>query len=198
MADTLLRYQLPRTLKKKTVIQRLKWELQGAEFLVRNLRASRGFSSFSVEHHNGFTLSGLHPNQLREFCRLHQGLRDMQKLNFWRKMLYSARGESMVAVAVNQQNEMVGFEMFYFRTDEIPSWVIHDAFTGIVPSLRGQGLGTTIRRYSAFHLRRLGIKGISTQVPYDNLPSMKSLLNAGYVKTGESIDGQTHFMIMRF
>jgi len=184
-------------LKKKTVIQRLKWELQGAAFLVRNLRASRGLSSFTVEHHNGFALSGLHPNQLREFCRLHQELRDMHKLNFWRQMLYRARGESMVAVAVNQQNEMVGFEMFYFRTDEIPSRVIHLAFTGIAPSLRGQGLGSILRRYAVSQFHARGLRGISAQVTQDNLPSMRSLLNAGYVKTGESADGLTHFMIRR-
>jgi len=164
----------------KTFINKIAYEYEGFKFLVRNLDASRQLKKHQEATHNEYVFTGLPKDRVDEFDQLHQLVREGRKLSFWRKTLYRLRGESLCTVAINQNHNLAGFIIYYFREEEIPKSIIHEAFAGIAPQDRGKGLATALTRYSLDQFNNQNLIGVSGYVEKNNLVSVKMLERVGY------------------
>jgi len=94
--------------------------------------------------------------------------------------LYKKRGLKLVAVIKNIENDIIGFEMFYFKKYEAKDGIIHEAFIGIDNKYKNKNLATILRKFSIKHFRKSNLKAISTNIPINNMPSLVSAQNAGF------------------
>ena len=164
----------------KTFLKKIAYEYEGFKFLIRNLKASRHLRKLDRKVYKEYIFSSLPKGRIAELDQLHQLTRKGRRLGFWRKSLYRLRGESLVAVAINQNNKLVGYIIYYFREAEIPKAIIHEAFAGIAPEERAKGLATELTKYSFNQLTNQDLVGISGYVEKKNLASLKMIQNVGY------------------
>ena len=164
----------------KSFVEKIAFEYEGFKFLVRNLIASRPLKNQQQTIYNEYLFTGLPKNRIDEFEQLHQLVREGRKLSFWRKTLYRLRGERLCTVAINQNQKLAGFIIYYFREAEIPKDIIHEAFAGIAPDDRGKGLATALTIYSLDQFTNQNLIGVSGYVEKNNTASVKMLQRVGY------------------
>ena len=113
------------------IYRKLIYEIDGLIFFLRNLNASRYLPILNAEVGENYTISPCSKDDIENLCSFHKLLRNDRVLNFWRKILYRKRGLKLVAIIKNIENDIIGFEMFYFKKYEAKNGIIHEAFIGI-------------------------------------------------------------------
>ncbi len=161
-------------------INKLNHEIGGLNFFLRNLRASYQIQPISKHPHKHFIICGLPKNFVDDLDHLHQLLRDGRKINYWRRSILLIKGKSVCCIAKDETDKLIGFDYFYFRENEVNRGIIHEAYIGVAPEYRGQGIGTALRMISAKNFAISGLSAISSQIEEDNLPSLNSALHAGF------------------
>lgn len=174
-------------------LEKIIHEFEGFKFLVRNLNASQRLKTLQSSSYNNYLLTGLTKNRINDLNQLHQAIRDGRKLNYWRKLLYRYRGNRLCAVAINQVNQLVGFIYFYFREDEIAKNIIHEAFVGVKPEERGQGIATALQNYSLDQLSHQHLQGVSGYVEKNNLASVIVHQRVGYEIKDDPRDPENNY-----
>lgn len=161
------------------LFNKLKHEFEGLKFLYRNMQASHSIHPIPEVQLGGYSLCGLPQKYVGIMDELHRALRDNRPINFWRKLLLKHRGQAICGIAINN-GALLGFCLYYFREDELSSHIIHEAFIGVEPNSRNKGIATSLRYHMAKHFAMQGLKGISTQISPDNLPSLRSAKRIGF------------------
>ena len=156
------------------------WEFQGAKFLLRNLIAARRLDGFKKTKINGYTYSGAEPADLPALSYLHKDLRERRSINVWRKTLFLLAGKKFLAIVKDDNGYLVGFQMFYFRDNEMDSMILHEAFIGVRSDYRGQSIATNLTKYSTLHFSETPIKKISSRVADNNVASLRRALAGGF------------------
>ncbi|NLN70817.1 MAG: GNAT family N-acetyltransferase [Chloroflexi bacterium] len=145
-----------------------------------------------------FRLEGLAKARIGEIDALHQLLREGRGLGFWRKTYLKLVGKRVCAVIFNHDEQMVGFNYYYFRESEVKDRIIHHAFIGILPEERGKGLATALQTYAIDRLSKNKLTGISGNVKKTNTTSAKMLANVGFVLTDDPDDTTNQKIYYRF
>jgi ribosomal protein S18 acetylase RimI-like enzyme len=180
------------------IFAELVWEFQGLIFLIRNLWHSRTLEDMPEARLADISIRGMKPSEMPSVDQLQHQLRNGKRWNRWRRLLYRMRGRRLVAVAVDHQQELLGFQMFYFRQGECGQRIIHSAFTGVKPEHQGDGIGTRIRIQALRCFMKAGLAGASMYVREDNKCSMLSAERAGYHRSQRHEDGDKSLLIKRF
>lgn len=105
-----------------------------------------------------------------------------KKLGHAKRCLLKLAGKRLCLVVLDRQSgESVGFSLFYFNRRDVEEATVHEGFTGILPKYQGRGIGSAQRRHALEHFaRRPSIKGVSSRVSLNNLPSLRGNLNLGF------------------
>lgn len=162
------------------LINKIKHETEGLKFLCRNLLASRNIQPIPEANFGDFILRGLSHPHISKLDALHRLLRNGRAINCWRKMLLRMKGCSLCGVATEKNGELLGFNLYYFRPQEMEHGIIHEAFVGVIPQARGRGIATALKMHLAKHFAFNGLKGISAQIRIDNGPSLYAAKRAGF------------------
>lgn len=165
---------------KYSIFKKIKYEFDGFLFLIRNTKAARPLSSMQKTAFNSYTFVGLPRDRINELDKLHRLVRESRGLNFWRKTFYKNQGSKVCGVVINEHDQLVGFNYYYFRESELLDNIIHEAFLGVSPNERGKGLATALQRYTLDQLSTQPLIGVSGNVEKANLPSIKMLQRVGY------------------
>ena len=167
--------------------RRLIWEIEGLKFLLRNINGAKLLITFDSKFKDGYVYSGILSRDICKFNRIHKELRDSSGLNFWRYLLYFFFGKKFAALVKDESGEVIAFQMFYFKADEINRKILHEAFIGVRNEYRGNSLATKLRLFSKSQFQKSSISKISSNIPKDNSPSLRSALKSGfYVSEVES------------
>jgi RimJ/RimL family protein N-acetyltransferase len=129
---------------------------------------------------NNYTFMGLPNDRINELDELHRLIREGRGLNFWRKIFFRIQGRKVCGIAINAQDQLVGFTYYYFRESELVGMIIHEAFIGISPNERGKGIATALQRYALDHLAKQQLIGVSANIEKTNLPSIRIHQRAGF------------------
>ena len=178
--------------------EKLAWEFRGLKFLIRNLWYSRRLKDIPATTRGELSIRGMNASELPAVDQLQRQLRDGKGCNKWRRILYRIRGCRQVVVAVDGEQEVIGFQMFYFRADESKQQVIHSAFTGVQPLHQGHGIGTLIRKEALRSFSRSGLSAVSMHIREENQHSMKSAMRVGYRPVDRCSGGRKKLMMIRF
>lgn len=162
------------------IIKKIKYEFDGFLFLIRNNKATRPLAPMQKTDFNNYKFIGLPRDRINELDELHRLVRDGRGLNFWRKSFYKNQGAKVCGVVLNDNDQLVGFNYYYFRENELGDNIIHEAFLGISPNERGKGIATALQKYTLDQLSKQPLIGVSGNVEKANLPSIKMLQRVGY------------------
>lgn len=163
------------------------WEVKGFVFLLKNLYKSRKIKNIRRKVYDDITVMGCSINRLGDLEKLQYEMRNGRMFNLWRKILYLFKGKSLLCIAVDDKNELLGFIIYYFHEEDNDNNIIHQAFTGVVESQRGMGIGTVMINHMIAHFKESRIKCITSNSLEDNIASIKTKKKAGFeiVKTLE-------------
>ena len=91
-----------------------------------------------------------------------------------------ARSESVIFLA-QRQGQSVGFTQLYPSFSSVSArrtWILNDLF--VVPSCRGQGVGTLLLEAARTHTLETGAKGIGLETAVDNFTAQRLYESNGY------------------
>lgn len=180
------------------LLRKLAWEIAGLKFLLRNLWYSRLLADIPNAEYEHVLIRGMRAAELPVVDELQRQLRNGKGCNWWRRLLYRVRGRRLIAVALDLEDRVLGFQMFYFRPIECSEGVIHSAFTGVMSAHQGRGIGTRIRVQAVRGFKEAGLSGVSMFIAEDNQNSMKSAERAGYRRFERRDGGHRILMLNRF
>ena len=164
-------------------------ELRGLVFLSRNMLATSLLSLASIPQKNAreFTIEGLPQDKVEDLKSIHMNLRNGRQINFWRYSLLYFHADKICSIITCNKQNIVGFQLLYFRKNEWRKNIIHEAFIGISPEFRGMGLSTQLRKHTVEHLKRnKKLCGISSQVSRTDTTAIRSARKAGFMVLAET------------
>ncbi len=164
-----------------SIFSKLLYEFEGFKFFIRNIKGARPLSAMQDTSYQNYQLTGLTRDCVEEVDKLHKSVRNGRGLNFWRKLFMRLSGSKVCSVAINKRGQLVGFNYYYFRENEVNKGIIHDAYLGISPNERGKGIGTALQAYSVDQFKTQPLSGISGNVSKVNTPSVKMLERVGFM-----------------
>lgn len=91
-----------------------------------------------------------------------------------------ANRESVIFLAL-QDGEPVGFTQLYPSFSSVSArrtWILNDLY--VVPSCRGQGVGSALLERARAHAQETGAKGLGLQTAVDNLNAQRLYEALGY------------------
>ena len=91
-----------------------------------------------------------------------------------------ANRESVIFLAL-QDGEPVGFTQLYPSFSSVSArrtWILNDLY--VVPSCRGQGVGSALLEQARAHAQATGAKGLGLQTAVDNLNAQRLYEALGY------------------
>jgi RimJ/RimL family protein N-acetyltransferase len=90
-------------------------------------------------------------------------------------------GSKFCYILVSEKGEVFGLELYYFNKRDIIEKTIHQGYTGFKAGYRGMGIGTKARRYALQHFAKIDVlRGVSSRVSLDNIPSLKGNIKLGF------------------
>ncbi len=162
------------------ILKRFFSEIEGFKFLIRNIKNVEKLPELNSKIIGEFCIESCQKSDFNHVSKLHKLLRDGRGLNFWRKVLYKSKGKKLMFLIKDINKKIIGFQMFYFKEDEIENKIIHEAFIGIKREFRGNNLSAELRKYSIEHFSKTGLSAISTNIPTNNEPSKTSAQKSGF------------------
>lgn len=160
----------------------------GAAFLARNLVRARTLQPIPSLLLSRVALSGLPRHLIPSFDRVHESLRAGRSLGDWRSRLYDRVGSRLVVVAVNEDLEVVGFDMYYFEAANHERRHIHEAYVGVLPEYRSLGIATAMRRMALTAFSSGGVQAVTTDIAPGNAASLVSAGHLGFVVQSRSAE----------
>jgi RimJ/RimL family protein N-acetyltransferase len=128
-----------------------------------------------------FVYYGLKPQDISDMLRLYSCLNNGKKLDWQKIMLYRIYGSKIViTVKLKDVNELIAVEMYYFNNRDTKEGTIHQGFRGVKKDWQGKGIGTKVTMYAIEHFKNNSIKGLSSRVSLNNLPSLISNQKVGF------------------
>ena len=162
------------------IISKIKWEFEGFLFLIRNCLKVKKLNTISEMRNGFFIFRNFKKTDFKEIKKLHSDFRNGYQINFWRQILFLLFGKYFINVVTFKNKEILGFQMLYFKKNDISNNVIHEAYIGIKSNSIKQGIGSKLRNFSIHKLRNSSVIGISTQIESSNKLSLNSALKVGF------------------
>ena len=97
------------------IISRVKWEIEGFLFLIRNCFKVKKLNTISEIKTGFFTFRNFRITDFKEIKNLHSNFRNGYKINFWRQILFLLFGKYFINLVTFKNKEIVGFQMLYFK-----------------------------------------------------------------------------------
>ena len=138
---------------KKMIISRVKWEIEGFLFLIRNCFKVKKLNTISEIKTGFFTFRNFRITDFKEIKNLHSNFRNGYKINFLRQILFLLFGKYFINLVTFKNKEIVGFQMLYFKKHDVAKNFIHEAYIGIKSDLKKRGLGSKLRNFSIKKLK---------------------------------------------
>ncbi|HYD78289.1 MAG TPA: GNAT family N-acetyltransferase [Paucimonas sp.] len=174
-------------------------------FVLRNLARGRRLRPFAaVEHEAGagerFAVGPAAATGLADLYGLYAALNGGRRLEPQTRLLLRLRGERFCLTARRcADGALAGMALYYFNARDRDAGAIHEAYIGLMPPLRGMGLGTFMRRHALRHFAGCGLDRVSSRVSAGNLPSLKGNMKLGFLPVETYFDSamaeQRHYLI---
>ncbi|UYO99168.1 GNAT family N-acetyltransferase [Oceanotoga sp. DSM 15011] len=151
-------------------------------FLFINLFSGIKLSKFKIFNFENYCIKPLDKNNFWKILTLYQDNNLGLRLNLDKKILYKFLGKKYCYIIIDKRNNtFVGMGMYYFNRKDIKEKTIHEGYIGLKKEYREKGLGTISRKYALEHFSKLKfLKGVSSRVSLDNIPSLKGNLKLGF------------------
>jgi GNAT superfamily N-acetyltransferase len=153
-------------------------------FILRNLWRGRGLAPFSQGSAGAFLLRPCTAQDLPEVVALYAMLNGGKRLELPTHALLRLRSACFCLTARHRgDNRLAGIALYYFNAYDDARGMrgaIHVAYTGLVPSARGMGVGAGMRRHALRHFARSGLDYASSRISTSNLPSLNGNLKLGF------------------
>jgi len=133
--------------------------------------------------YDGLIYRGLNRTEVFRLDKLYIEMSGTRNLAWHLRVVYWLIGNRMVIVAARRtehHDQVVGFDMFYFNERDTQEGTIHEGFIGVLPEYRGMGIATNLRRHAINNFRRDIVRGITSRIDSDNIPSLKSAFKVGF------------------
>lgn len=156
--------------------------LRGVVFLLRNWCVARELPIVPTAELGHLEFCPCAPDLAVPVERLYEVLNDGQPLSRDKRLLLRLLGQKLCVVVRNKKDgAIVGMSLYYFNARDRVDRTVHEGYTGIVAQYRGQGLGTSLRKHAIRHFARCPhLRGVSSRVSVDNLPSLNINLRLGF------------------
>lgn len=173
-------------------------------FLFRNLIVAYRFPVIHESVIGDYKIHGINGKSLNNAMKLFRSINGNANYDIFMLLLYKLVGVKIGFVIVNQQNEVIGVELYYFNKRDLKEGTVHQAFRGIHENYRGHGLGTGLTQSALEHFEKTRLQGVSSRVSLNNKASLISNLKLGfeivevyYEQRAESRE-QRAYLIKRF
>lgn len=120
-----------------------------------------------------------------------------------KKLVLSLCGSKLVFILYDTlYKKVVGCEFYYFNKRDIRDHTIHQGFRGILPEYQGKGFGTLLTSHAYTTYSDTWLKGISSRVSCNNMPSLISNQKIGFTPVEKYFDADMgedrYYMICNF
>lgn len=189
------------------ILRKIKTALSILTFVLMNVYKSLGLKKLSPrscvhKHVGGYTVCGLDKNNKTAVYDLYCKYNSSQKVSLANKIIWHYLGNKLCFILEDENKQVIGINLYYFNKRDVKQGTIHEAFIGISAQTRGKGLATMLRKTAIDHLKKSGLKGVSTRISLNNLPSLQSSLKLGFkpVETyfDEKMQEERHYLINWF
>ncbi|MEN3295667.1 MAG: L-amino acid N-acyltransferase [Burkholderiales bacterium] len=168
-------------------------------FLVRNLCCAKEIAPFTSARFGAISVEPLSKAYLAAADNLYAEMNRGARLRLM-KVLLSVLGSRFCLLARRtDSNELVGMAIYYFNARDRKEGTVHEGYIGLREAERNLGLGTFIRRHALKNFARSGLEGVSSRISVNNLASLKSNTNLGFVPVETYLDPSTgeerHYLV---
>jgi GNAT superfamily N-acetyltransferase len=155
--------------------------LWGFRFVLCNLLLSKKLNNVNTVTDDGFEIRGMRSEDIFHIKQLVLRLNNGIGFEFFKRLLYRIVGSKMVFVVKKVgAAEIVAVNLFYFNDRDRCDNTIHEGFIGVLPSCRGLGVASKLRRCAIANFERTQLSGISTRISISNAPSFRSAEKMGF------------------
>lgn len=150
-------------------------------FLGRNIFYSFKMSKFEKIELENYKIEPLKRKNLKETLELYKKLHNGNGISLEKRLMLKFVGSKFCYILVSEKGEVFGLGLYYFNKKDIIEKTIHVGYTGLKAGYRGMGIGTKARRYALQHFAKIDVlRGVSSRVSLDNIPSLKGNIKVGF------------------
>lgn len=140
-------------------------------------------SKFGEVEFENYKIEPLKRRNLQETLELYKQLHDGTGLSLEKRLLLRFAGSKFCYILVSEKGEIFGLGLYYFNKRDIIEKTIHIGYTGLKKEYRGMGIGAVAFRNALRHFAKIDVlRGISSRVSLDNIPSLKGNIKVGKVR----------------
>lgn len=108
--------------------------------------------------------------------------------------LYRFRMRELVSVVVDENDNLIAYDLFMFQPVEKDLKVIHEIYVGVRHKYQDKGIGVKLRQYSSQCYDEGYLDGISTLADFDNIKALRTAQKAGFAITKTSAKPLAHYL----
>lgn len=172
-------------------------------FVLRNLWCGRKLVPFAPAKFGPCTIEAMQPEALACVSATYSRLTSGARLERKKLATLLLLGPKLCLLARDAgSGNVVGMALYYFNERDRRENTIHEGYIGLHEAMRGQRLGTFMRRQAILHFSKAGLCGMSSRVSCCNLPSLRSGLKLGFEVAETYFDHtwgeERHYLICNF
>ena len=148
--------------------------------LIRNLYKGLHLYEIESEYIEGVKYCGLKKEYLKILKIEILHIFPNSKLNWKNSILYSFLGKRFVVIALNKNNDLIGFNLYYFNQRDFKENTIHEGLIGVEEKYQGKGIATKMRLIAKKNFSKSNLHGVSSRISINNTASLKAAENLGF------------------
>jgi len=150
-----------------------------------------------------FDILPMNKSYINEIDRIYSLFSNGEHISWAMKLLFYLCGKTLVFLLYDKDiHDVIGVEFYYFNRRDIKENTIHQGFRGILPEFQGKGLGTALTQYAYTVFSKTSLKGMSTRVSCNNMPSLISNQKIGFKPVEKyfdaAMDEDRYYMVCKF
>ena len=163
------------------------------KFIREHIKLARKLRRNIVRKDNNLTFKAGETKYLHQIENLHISL-FRQPLVPWLVWIYRFCAKELVSVVVDENDKVVGYDLFMFEPSEIKDNIIHEVYVGVSSEYQDRGIGLKLRQYSIECYDEGRLSGISTLAAFDNIKALRTAQRAGFAITKTSAKPVAHYL----
>ncbi|MBQ2382359.1 MAG: GNAT family N-acetyltransferase [Succinivibrio sp.] len=176
------------------IVHRLSEQAERVKLVTYNLkRAHSGLRKELEEKDGDFTFKTGSSKYLKQIENLHIGL-FREPLYPWLVWLYRFKAHELMSVIVDKDDNVIGYDLFFFQPSEKNEKVIHELYVGVKTEYQDRGFGVKLRQFSSKCYDDGYLDGISTLASLDNIKALRTAQKAGFAITKMSAKPVAHYL----
>lgn len=164
-----------------------------------NVKAAKALKqdnkSLRIEELN-IVLANAQKKHLKEIIALHQKLYG-QNLLKWMYNIYRCKIYELGCVALNANNEVIGYCLYLFNECEVEDKILHEQYVGIAKEYQGLHLSVYLRNFSHNKYKHSYLKAISTLAFEGDIKSLRSAQKSGFSIEKKSLKPPAFYLIKK-